>query len=46
MRGGDANGNLYGIIYFCNNACGCYNIGSSDKEINRPELVIHGGFIS
>lgn len=45
MRRGYANGKLSEIIYFCNNACGCYNIGSSDKGIKRPELVIHGGFI-
>ena len=36
MRGGDANGKLYGIIYFCNNACSCYNIGLTDKEITAP----------
>ena len=36
MRGGDANGKLYGIIHFRNNACGCYNMGLADKEITAP----------
>jgi hypothetical protein len=46
MRGGEANGELHGIIYFCNDVMCCNCLGFSDKEISRPDLGRLSDFIS